>query len=74
LFSGREVIIGWEFNFSLGVVEVLGPRSISDPLSNYFINVLDQRGLMDIEPRNLIQHGEIEGLGTTGWQKDWIGS
>jgi hypothetical protein len=52
-FSAKEVIIGGDFNFSLGAAEVWGPRTNPDPLTNYFINFLDQYGLLDIEPIKL---------------------
>lgn len=32
---------------------IWGPRMTPDPLTNFFIHALDQRGLVDIEPSKL---------------------
>lgn len=48
-----NVIIGGDFNFSLGASEVWGPKSILDPLSKFFIHHLTHTGLFEVEPPEL---------------------
>lgn len=45
-----KVILGGNLNFSLRAREVWGMRAYLDHLTDFFIHVLDQRGLVDIEP------------------------
>jgi hypothetical protein len=44
--------VGGDLNFFLGAVEVWGPRSSPDPLSDYFTHFLEH-GLLDLEPAKL---------------------
>jgi hypothetical protein len=43
------VILGGDLNFSLGAIEVWGPREISDSLSEYFSHKLGEWGLIDVD-------------------------
>ena len=53
LFRGELVIIGGDFNFSLGQEEVWGPFACPDLLSEYFSQKLIERNWLDIEPIKL---------------------
>ena len=44
------LVFGGELNFSLGLSEILGVHAQIDPLSNYFHNLLENLGLVDINP------------------------
>jgi hypothetical protein len=46
----EALIIGSDFNFSLCLAEVWGPRDRVDPLSDFFMNLLDQCVLVDVAP------------------------
>jgi len=50
-------------NFSLGNVEIWGPRAVLDQLIIFFIHALDQNGLLDIEPVKL----------NPAWRNLWTG-
>jgi hypothetical protein len=52
-FQGKDFLLGGDLNFSLGASEVWGPRAAPDPLNNFFLNFLEQEGLMDVEPQKL---------------------
>jgi hypothetical protein len=45
------VIVGGDMNFSLGVLEVLGPLGQVDNLIGFFIRKLERVGLLNIEPK-----------------------
>jgi hypothetical protein len=51
--SQPGVIVGGDLNFSLGATEVWGPRSILDPLTDYFSHYFDTLGLLDLYPVKL---------------------
>lgn len=51
--KGDLVIIGGDLNFSLGRSEVWGPTAHVDILSDYFIQKLGGRNLIDLEPVKL---------------------
>ena len=53
LVSGDSLVMGGDFNFSLGQNEIWGPRARADPLTDYFIQKLVEKGLLDIEPVKL---------------------
>jgi hypothetical protein len=40
-------------NFSLGASEIWGPKDLSDPLVEYFINFMVQKELIDLNPIKL---------------------
>ena len=50
LVSGDSVVLGGDFNFSLGHNEVWGPHAQVDSLAGYFVQKLVEKGLLDIEP------------------------
>ena len=50
----RDVILGGDFNLSLGCAEVLGPKVVPDVLANYFIQSFTRRDLLDIDPVKLV--------------------
>ena len=53
LVSGDSVVMGGDFNFSLGHNEVLGPHAQVDSLAGFFVQKLMEKGLLDIEPIKL---------------------
>ena len=53
LVNGDSLVIGGDFNFSLGHNEVWGPRAQVDSLAGFFVQKLVERGLLDIEPVKL---------------------
>ena len=53
LVSGDSLVLGGDFNFSLGHSEVWGPRARTDSLTEYFVQNLMEKGLLDIEPVKL---------------------
>jgi len=52
-FKKKDFILAGDLNFSLGTSEDWGPRAAPDPLNNYFLNYLDQWGLVDVEPQKI---------------------
>jgi hypothetical protein len=64
-FKAKDFLLGGDLNFSLGASEVWGPRAAPDPLNQFFLNFLDQQGLVDLEPQNYLQPGPTEGLELT---------
>ena len=53
LVSGDSVVLGGDFNFSLGHNEVWGPHAQVDSLAGFFVQKLMEKGLLDIEPVKL---------------------
>ena len=47
------MILGGDFNFSLGHNEVWGPHAQVDSLAGFFVQKLVEKGLLDIEPVKL---------------------
>ena len=47
------MIMGGDFNFSLGQAEVWGPHAWADILTDYFSEKLVERNWLDIEPIKL---------------------
>lgn len=43
------LIIGRDLNLSIGDVESWGPLATPDPLSDFFLNLLDSKGLLNID-------------------------
>jgi hypothetical protein len=62
-FQNEALILGGDLNFSLGATKVWGPRERYDPLSDFFRNILEDKGLIDIEPIKL----------TPTWKNNIIG-
>lgn len=50
LIGGGSIILGGDLNFSLGDVEVWGPRARGDPHMDCFIHKLSDFEMMDVEP------------------------
>jgi hypothetical protein len=50
LTNQNYVFIGGDLNFTLGDYEIWGPSTQKDPLSDFFIQKLDEAGLFDIQP------------------------
>jgi exonuclease III len=70
-FKDKDFLLGGDLNFSLGASEVWGPRAAQDPLNNFFLNYLDQVGLVDVEPQKLTPTWCNRWVGLTGWPNDW---
>jgi len=54
LFDASEVILGGDFNLTLGASEVWGPRAVQDVLKNFFIQAFARKDLLDILPPKLV--------------------
>jgi len=52
-FQKGLVIVWGDLNFTLGALEVWGLATQVDCMSSYFINKLEEVGLLDIEPTKL---------------------
>ena len=50
LVTSDTVVMGGDFNLSLGHNEVWGPHAQVDSLAGYFVQKLVEKGLLDIEP------------------------
>ena len=48
-----SIILFGDLNFYEGVAECWGPKAVLDPFSNFFMDVVDQRGLIDVVPLKL---------------------
>ena len=53
MVNGDSLVLGGDFNFSLGQNEVWGPRAHADSLKGFFVQKLVEKGLLDIEPVKL---------------------
>ena len=53
LVNGDSLVLGGDFNFSLGHNEVWGPHAQVDSLAGFFVQKLVEKGLLDIEPVKL---------------------
>jgi hypothetical protein len=62
-FKDNDFLLGRDLNFSPGASEVWGPRVAQYPLNNFFLNYLDQAGLVDVEPQKV----------TPTWCNRWVG-
>ena len=51
--NGDSLMLGGDFNFSLGHNEVWGPHAQVDSLAGFFVQKLVEKGLLDIEPVKL---------------------
>ena len=49
-FKSPFLVFGGDLNFSLGLSEIWGDRAHVDVLSDFFFNLLDGLGLVDITP------------------------
>ena len=50
-FRCPKLVFGGDLNFSLGLSEIWGDKARVDALTNFFINLLEGIGLIDISPR-----------------------
>ena len=46
-------ILAGDLNFSLSEAETWGPNAIKDPLSDFFLRMIDEKGLIDLPPTHL---------------------
>jgi len=46
----HDVVLGGDFNLSLGNAEIWGPKATPDSLANFFIQTFAQKDFLDIEP------------------------
>ena len=53
LVNGDSLVMGGDFNFSLGQNEVWGSRARADSMTGFFVQKLVEKGLLDIEPVKL---------------------
>ena len=67
MLDGRELILGGDFNFSLGSVEVWGPQVVPDVLKKYFLNALVQKDMLEI---NLVK--VLSTLRNRRSGEDWV--
>ena len=51
--TNREVILGGDFNLSLGCAQFWGLRAVSNAMETFFINSFAQKYLLDIAPIKL---------------------
>jgi hypothetical protein len=51
--SKENMILGGDLNFSLGTIEVWGPRARADPLTYFFRHFISEVGLSDLTPIKL---------------------
>ena len=49
-FLSPYLVFGGDLNFSLGLSEIWGVKARVDVLTNYFHNLLDSLGFVDINP------------------------
>ena len=54
VFEDNDVILGGDFNLSLGLSEVWGPRAAPDALANFFIQAFARNDLLDILPPKIV--------------------
>jgi hypothetical protein len=54
LMKVENLIIGGDFNFSLGEAESWGPSAHPDPQATYFNHLLSSNGFIDIAPIKLL--------------------
>ena len=50
LFKCPYLVFGGDLNFSLGFFEIWGVKACVDALTDFFINLLEGIGLVDITP------------------------
>jgi hypothetical protein len=72
LLGEDGLIIGGDLNFTLSAREVWGPMARSDPLTDYFSNILLIVGLVDLQPEPFGSHME-EWQIWAGWYIEKIG-
>jgi hypothetical protein len=53
LLKEPRLIIGGDLNFTLSSREIWGSLARADPLSDYFLNLLQDSGLVDLAPSHL---------------------
>jgi len=53
LLSEHDYIVGGALNFTLSSRDIWCSMASSDPLSNYFSNLLQESGLVDLAPSHL---------------------
>lgn len=66
LFEDTDLILGGDFNLTLGASEVWGPRAASDFLANFFIQLLRGRIFWTFSRPSLSLPGEIREWGIKG--------
>ena len=55
LLRSENVVIGGDVNFTLGDHEISGPRERVDPLAKFFINLLQNIKMVDLDPQKIKQ-------------------
>ena len=53
-FNYPNLVVGGDLNFSLGQTEIWGVKARVDVLTDFFINLLEGLGLIDITPLDSI--------------------
>ena len=66
------LVIGGDLNFSLGLSEIWGVNAQVDPLTNFFRNMLERLGLVDINPLVSIPTWSNRELVLRVFVKAWI--
>ena len=46
-------ILAGDLNLSLGEAETWGPNAMKDPLSDFFLRLIDEKGFIDLTPTHL---------------------
>jgi hypothetical protein len=59
----KNLILGADLNFSFGEVEVWGPNAHPDNQTDLFTHLLNDQGVIDIAPLNLLPL----------WRNQWLG-
>ena len=62
LNCSKMILVG-DLNFSLGEARTWGPNTIKDPSSDFFLRLLDEKGLVDIPPTHLIPNWSNKRVG-----------
>jgi exonuclease III len=69
LLSEEGIIVGGDLNFTLSAREVWGNLARSDPLADYFSNILITMGLVDVQPTQLAPTWRNGRVGLAGISK-----
>jgi exonuclease III len=69
LLSEEGLIVGGDLNFTISAREVWGNSARSDPLTDYFLNIIQATGLVDIQPNQMTPTWRNGRVGATGVAK-----
>jgi hypothetical protein len=69
LLAEQGLIVGGDLNFTLSTREVWGSSARADPLADFFVNMLQDTGLVDLAPSHLTPTWRNGRVGSTGISK-----